>query len=147
MVFFFLKTKILRRRRRDTDDSHDWGYQGFDFSQAGKVRFLDALGPVLDGVREMEGIIGGAIGSLKSMGRGGPGDKIMVILDGLDFMMAANGAGAGEMLEMVGRIREVGLFICPRHFSSALSAPFSVDYIPFLHLLEPFLKLYTNMVL
>lgn len=101
---------------------------------------------MLDSVREMESNIAGAIESFQSMGRGGPEDKIMVILDGLDFMMAANGAGAAEMLEMVGRIREVGLSICSRHSSSSMSAPFSMDYMLF-EFPRAIFKLHNNKLL
>jgi hypothetical protein len=66
------------------------------------------LGSVLVGVREMEDKLEDAIGSLASMEGGKKTRKIVMILDGMDFMMAALGEGAAEMMEMVGRIREVG---------------------------------------
>lgn len=52
----------------------------------------------------MEGMIEEAI---KSFTNEEGGQKIVVFMDGVDFMMAALGLGAGEMLGMIGRIREV----------------------------------------
>jgi hypothetical protein len=70
------------------------------------------LGSVLVGVRETEDKLEDAIGSLASMEGGKKTKKIVMILDGMDFMMAALGEGAAEMMEMVGRIREVGKYYC-----------------------------------
>ncbi len=58
-----------------------------------------------------------------------------MILDGMDFMMAALGEGAAEMMEMVGRIREVGgccfsfSFFFTNWFLVTLASLFSVDSI------------------
>lgn len=97
-----------------------YGFQGLDLSQ---VRFLQALGPVMAGVQEMEGMIEGAIGSFMSE-RGG--EKVVVIMDGMDFMMATLEVGAGEMLEMVGKIREVGVSTFSL-FLRRIFASFSID--------------------
>lgn len=59
---------------------------------------------MMAGVQEMERMIEEAIGSFMSEGEG---KKVVVIMDGIDFMMAALEVGAWEMLEMIGRIREV----------------------------------------
>ena len=49
---------------------------------------------------------------------GGGREKVVVMMDGIDFMMAALGVGAGEMLEMIGRTREVS-FLLHSYFSGA----------------------------
>ena len=72
------------------------------------MRFLPESGSVLVGVRDLESIVGKAIGSFMSERQD---MKVMVILDGIDFMMAALGSGAGEILEAIGSIREVGSFL------------------------------------
>lgn len=51
-----------------------------------------------------------AIGGLVNEGK-----NVMVILDGVDFLMAALEEGAGEIMEMIGGIRKVGFFAF--HFS------------------------------
>ena len=53
----------------------------------------------------MEGMIEEAIGNFTNEGGG---KRVVVLMDGVDFMMAALGLGAVEILGMIGRIREVG---------------------------------------
>ena len=67
------------------------------------------------GVQQMEGMIEEAIGSFVS---DEGGKRVVVFMDGVDFMMAALGLGAGEMLEMIGRIREVGFVFLPLTYFS-----------------------------
>lgn len=72
----------------------------------------------------MEGMVEEAIRSFMSEGGG---KKVVVIMDGVDFMMAALGVGAGETLEMIGRIREVGFFYIS--FFSQLRVLFSINWM------------------
>lgn len=78
--------------------------QGLDLSQSRTFRYVKAMGPVMAGVQQMEGMIEEAIGSFTNEG---VGKKVVVFMDGVDFMMAALELGAAEMLDMIGRIREV----------------------------------------
>lgn len=82
--------------------------QGLDLSQNGSVRFLQALGPVMAGMQEVESMIEKAIESFTTQGRE---NKVVVIMDGMDFMMAALGLEAWEMLEMIGRFRVVSFLL------------------------------------
>lgn len=70
----------------------------------------------------MEGMIEEAIGSFTNEGGG---KRVLVLMDGVDFMMAALGLGAVEILGMIGRIREVGF--CFFHFSSFLAIHVSLS--------------------
>lgn len=67
------------------------------------------FGPVLASVQETENMVEEAIGDFTDEGRGGK--RVMVVLDGIDFMMAALGLEAERMLDLIGRIREVGFLL------------------------------------
>ena len=70
----------------------------------------------------MEGMIEEAIGSFTNEGRG---KRVVVLMDGVDFMMAALGLGAVEILGMIARIREVGFCF----FTSRLSPQYMIYYL------------------
>ena len=55
----------------------------------------------------MEKAVLEAIGS-----KGGPngGGKVVLVLDGLDFLLAATGCEVLGVLDMIGELREVGMF-------------------------------------
>jgi hypothetical protein len=100
------------------------------------------LGPVLAGVREMEGMIEGAVRGLVNEG----GKKIVVILDGVDFMMAALGEGTGGIMEMVGGIREVG-FLFDFSYFGYLSFAFCGGWLVYSFLLFSFFpKIFRNVI-
>ena len=80
---------------------------GVDFQKGNKVAFVDGLGRRLGltggGIAGVEKEIMTAIGSAK-----GQGGRVLLVLDGLDFLLAATSVGAMEVLEMVCELREVG---------------------------------------
>lgn len=77
---------------------------GVDFSRSGKLSFLDGLGANFGkGVREVEREILNAAQKLKQ----NEGQRVLVILDGVDFLAAAMGAEVTEVMDMVTEIREV----------------------------------------
>lgn len=80
--------------------------QGLDLSSEPSVRFVDGLGSTLNG--QMRDVENEVLQALDAPMDGG-GKRVFVILDGLDFLLAALGADAGEALDMVGEIREVGV--------------------------------------
>lgn len=70
---------------------------------------MDGLGARLrgGGAREVqEGILQAVKAQRVGLGAGGR-LRILVILDGIDFLLAAKGATVSEMMDMVGEIREV----------------------------------------
>lgn len=92
---------------------------GVDFSRGGgdKLAFLDGLGSANfgagggggggGGVREVEREILNAVQRLKQNDGGGQQRRVLVILDGVDFLAAAMGAEVTELMDMVTEIREV----------------------------------------
>lgn len=77
---------------------------GVDFSRSGKLSFLNGLGINLGkGVRDVEKEILNAVQRLKN----DKGEKVLVILDGVDFLAAAMGTEVIEVMDMVTEIREV----------------------------------------
>lgn len=77
---------------------------GVDFSRNGKLSFLDGLGANFGkGVREVEREVLNAVQRLKQ----NEGQRVLVILDGVDFLAAAMGAEVTEVMDMVTEIREV----------------------------------------
>lgn len=77
---------------------------GVDFSRSDKLSLLDGLGVSLGkGVRDVEKEILNAVQRLKE----DEGQRVLVILDGVDFLTAAMGAEVTEVMDMVTEIREV----------------------------------------
>lgn len=77
---------------------------GVDFSRSGKLSFLDGLGVKFGkGVRDVEKEIINAVQRLKINEK----QRVLVILDGVDFLAAAMGAEVTEVMDMVTEIREV----------------------------------------
>lgn len=90
---------------------------GVDFSRSGKLYFLDGLGASFGrGVREVEREILNGVQRLKQY----EGQRVLVILDGVDFLAAAMGAEVTEVMDMVTEIREVR-FRSPFPFMGRLS--------------------------
>lgn len=90
---------------------------GVDFSRGGKLSFLDGLGANFGrGVREVEREILNGVQRLKQY----EGQRVLVILDGVDFLAAAMGAEVTEVMDMVTEIREVR-FLSPFPFMGRLS--------------------------
>ena len=79
---------------------------GVDFQKGNKVVFMDGLGGKLGladgGITGVENEIMRAIGKAK-----GQGCRVLLILDGLDFLLAATSVGVMEVLDLVGELREV----------------------------------------
>ncbi|CAD6569754.1 MAG: hypothetical protein ASARMPREDX12_002908 [Alectoria sarmentosa] len=91
-------------------DGHGWKESGrklgIDFQ---KVHLVDGLGSGLGlgagGIVEVEKAIASAIGSCKeTLDDGG---NVILVLDGLDFLLAAMGCEVLEILDMIGELREV----------------------------------------
>ncbi len=79
---------------------------GIDFQKGNKVTFVDGLGGKLGitegGIAEVEKEVLAAIGAApESVCR------TLLVMDGLDFLLAATGIGAMEMLDMICELREV----------------------------------------
>lgn len=79
---------------------------GIDFQKGNKVTFVDGLGGKLGipdgGIAVVEKEIMAAIGNAKEQGC-----RVLLVLDGLDFLLAATSVGAMEVLDMVSELREV----------------------------------------
>ena len=63
------------------------------------------LGLGAGGIADVEKAITSAIESCKETFNGG--GNVMLVLDGLDFLLAATGCKVLEMLDMIGELREV----------------------------------------
>ena len=116
---------------------------GVDFSRGGggggggdKLAFLDGLGSVNfggggggggGGVREVEREILNTVQRLKQNDEGGQQRRVLVILDGVDFLAAAMGAEVTELMDMVTEIREVRF-----HFHFSLPFFFSFFFSKFM---------------
>ena len=78
---------------------------GVDLTKS-SVTFLDGLGTRLGfndgGIRQVEKEIMDAMRKLKN-----DGSKVIVVLDGIDLLLAATETSVGEILDCVGEIREV----------------------------------------
>lgn len=79
---------------------------GIDFQKGNKVIFVDGLGEktgIRDGgIEAVEKEIIAAIANAKAQGC-----RVQLVLDGLDFLLAATSTGTMEMLDMVYELREV----------------------------------------
>ena len=79
---------------------------GFDLTKSSSVTFLDGLATGLGlndgGIEQVEKEIMDATTKFK-----GDGFKVIVILDGIDLLLAATETTVGEMLDCVGELREV----------------------------------------
>ena len=79
---------------------------GVDLTKSSSVTFLDCLGTGLGlkdgGIEQVEGKVLDATTKLKN-----DGSKVIVILDGIDLLLAATETSVGEVLDCVGELREV----------------------------------------
>jgi len=85
---------------------------GLDLSRAGQVTFIDGLGTGIgmgeDGIEGLERQLLAEI--KKAKGEDGEGKKVVLVVEGLDFVLAAaEGRGVQGVLDMVGEMREVCL--------------------------------------
>lgn len=83
---------------------------GLDLDRSGQVTFIDGLGTGIglgeDGIEGLERELLARI--KKAKGTDVDGSKVVLVMDGLDFVLAAaEGAGVQGMLDMVGELREV----------------------------------------
>lgn len=84
-----------------------WGGQGMNFSKEARVRFVDGLGGKFgNGLKHIENEI---LHALERQKEGGEG-RVLVVLDGLDFLVAGMGAEVEEVMDMVQEIRDVSGF-------------------------------------
>lgn len=81
---------------------------GVALTKSSSVTFLDCLGTGLGlkdgGIEQVEGKVLDATTELKN-----DGSKVIVILDGIDLLLAATETSVGEILDCVGELREVPL--------------------------------------
>jgi elongator complex protein 6 len=79
---------------------------GIDFQKGDKVTFVHGLGERMGirdgGIEAVEKEITAAIANAKAQGC-----RVQLVLDGLDFLLAATSTGTMEMLDMVYELREV----------------------------------------
>lgn len=127
-------------------------FQGIDFR---KVDFVDGLGSAIGlgagGIAEVERVIMKHIESRETFN---DGRKIVLVLDGLDFMLAATDCEVLGLLDMIGELREVRLLsnyrlvaACtfanrkpPRNSTSILQSLQQLPTCPFLSRPLPLLK-------
>ncbi|KAL8733638.1 MAG: hypothetical protein Q9166_002048 [cf. Caloplaca sp. 2 TL-2023] len=78
---------------------------GLNFSKNGKVTFVDALQSGLGlqdpGIRELEKVLLKAIDDAKATST-----RVLLVLDGIDFLLAATEAGADDVLNIIWELRE-----------------------------------------
>ena len=79
---------------------------GLDFTQYSRLTFIDALatplGLIEGGLKEVETQLLAAVIKQKEQGQ-----DVLVMLDGLDFLLATAGARVEEFLDMIGILRQV----------------------------------------
>lgn len=79
---------------------------GIDFQKGNKVIFVDGLGGKVGiqdgGIAVVEKEITAAIANAKAQGC-----RVQLVLDGLDFLLAATSTSTMEMLDIVHELREV----------------------------------------
>ena len=96
---------------RGTAANRPLHFQGIDFQ---KVHLIDGLSSGLGlsagGIADMEKAIMEAIGS---KGTVNDGVNVTLVLDGLDFLLAATGCEGLRVLDMIGELKEVRSH-CPR---------------------------------
>lgn len=81
-----------------------WGGQGMNFSKGARVTFVDGLGGKFgNGLKDVENEV---LDALERQKEGGEG-RVLVVLDGLDFLVAGMGAEVEEVMDMVQEIRDV----------------------------------------
>lgn len=92
-----------------------WGGQGMDFSKGGRVTFVDGLGGKFGtGLKNVEKYILDAVERQKEGGE----KRILVVLDGVDFLVAGMGTEVEEVMDMVQEIRHVcGVWVPPFQLS------------------------------
>lgn len=88
--------------------------QGLSLSQSGGITFIDALQSGLGlqgrGVGEVEELLLKAINEAKAMST-----RILLVLDGIDFLLAATETTVDDLLDSILELREV----CHPHFCSS----------------------------
>lgn len=87
---------------------------GLDLSEKRKVTFIDGLSSGLglntEGIKSVEKSVLDAVHTAKE-GEEGNEKKVIVIIDGLDFLLAATETRVEAMLDMIAEVREVHLFL------------------------------------
>lgn len=80
------------------------GDQGIDFSKGSRVTFVDGLGGKFGTrLKDAENEILDVVQRQKGGGEG----RMLVVLDGVDFLLAGMGAEVEEVMDMVQEIRDV----------------------------------------
>lgn len=93
----------------------DRGGQGMDFSKGTRVTFVDGLGGKFGtGLNDIEKCILDAVERQKEREE----RRVVVVLDGVDFLVAGMGAEVEEVMDMVQEIRHVcGVWVPPFQLS------------------------------
>ena len=80
---------------------------GIDLSKSFRFTFIDGLGTSLGlGSGAIEDVEKAVIGAVSKE----DGSRALVVLDGIDFLLAATETSVGEVLDFIGELREVGCF-------------------------------------
>ena len=110
-----------------------------------KLHIVDALGSGLGvaggGIADVEREVVRAVMSAKEGAEMGNGE-VLLVLDGLDFVLAATGCAALDVMEMVGEVREVchRLYYCLRNpLSLVHPLPFTT-MPPIIHSIHTYLS-------
>ncbi|MCJ1463266.1 hypothetical protein MMC07_001872 [Pseudocyphellaria aurata] len=90
---------------------------GMDFSKGSRVAFVDGLGGkvAMSGMNDIETEI---MDTVKRQKNEGGAAKVLLVLDGVDYLVAGTGAEVEEVMDMVQEIRDVGLafsYLFPPH--------------------------------
>lgn len=133
LVLRFLYSALTPHKAAETNDVsenetkvvfiswlRDWSFWkegakrlGVDLSKSSRITLIDGLGTGFGlgdkGIEQVEEKVSAAI--LKSKE---DGSRVMVVLDGIDFLLAATDSSVGDLLDCVGELREVLLSSCPR---------------------------------
>lgn len=98
VIFLYLVATYLTERSNRT--------QGFNLLDHGKITFIDALQSGLglrkNGIREVEDMLLKKIKEIETSNNG-----ILLVLDGIDFLLSATEARLDEVLGMIWELREV----------------------------------------